>query len=207
MKADLVPVNPRKTPRQRRSAELVEAIYEAAARILEREGLSALNTNRVAEVAGVSVGSLYQYFPSKEAIVAGLLRRTRQEMLDGIIAAVHASQGQAFEAALDSLLQPAIRSQFERPRLALTLEYAEAMLSLDEETRVLKEAIADAVATFLARHGFSRPEVAAQDLSALVRGLIDAAGLRGETDVADVERRARAAVTGYLEKMGKAVAG
>lgn len=207
MKADQPTVNPRKTPRQRRSAELVEAIYEAGARILETEGLAALNTNRVSDIAGVSVGSLYQYFPSKEAIVAGLLRRSRQDLLEGVRQAVRASERQAFETTMDSLLAVAIRSQFDRPRLALTLEYAEATLPLDEETQALKAELADEVATFLARHSYERRLVAAQDITALVRGLIDAAGLRGETDSADVARRARAAVVGYLDRMGKAISG
>lgn len=201
MKADLAAINPRKTPRQRRSAELVEAIYEGGARILETEGLAGLNTNRVAEVAGVSVGSLYQYFPSKEAIVAGLLRRSRQELLDGMRKVMATCEGQTFEEVVDRLLGVAARGQFDRPNLARTLEYAEGMLAIDEETRALKTELAEEIAGFLARHGMSRPLIAAWDLISLVRGLIDAAGLRGETDAADVQQRARYAVFGYLEKM------
>src|SRR5215510_5098878 len=63
---------PRKQPRQRRSKETVEAILEAAARILVRHGYDGANTNRIAAAAGVSVGSLYQYFPNKESLVAAL---------------------------------------------------------------------------------------------------------------------------------------
>ncbi|MDR3488568.1 MAG: TetR/AcrR family transcriptional regulator [Bradyrhizobium sp.] len=65
--------SPRKTPIQERSKATVDVIAEAAARILAKEGAEALTTNRIAEVAGVSVGSVYQYFPNKEAIVAALL--------------------------------------------------------------------------------------------------------------------------------------
>lgn len=201
MKADLAAINPRKTPRQRRSAELVEAIYEGGARILETEGLAGLNTNRVAEVAGVSVGSLYQYFPSKEAIVAGLLRRSRQELLEGMRQVLATCEGHTFEEIVDRLLGVAARGQFDRPNLARTLEYAEGMLAIDDETRMLKTELAEEIAGFLARHGISRPLIAAWDLISLVRGLIDAAGLRGETDAVDVQRRARYAVFGYLEKM------
>ena len=201
MKTDLATVNPRKTPRQRRSAVLVEAIYEAGARILETEGLAGLNTNRVAAVAGVSVGSLYQYFPSKEAIVAGLLRQSRQDLLDGMRQVLVASEGETFEVVVDRLLGVAARGQFDRSNLARTLEYAEGMLAIDEETRALKTELAEEIAGLLARHGISRPLIAAWDLISLVRGLIDAAGLRGETDAADVQRRARFAVFGYLEKM------
>jgi len=62
-------VQPRKSPRQARSRETRRAILEAAARVLRAEGPAAFNTNRVAEVAGVSVGSLYQYFPNKAALL------------------------------------------------------------------------------------------------------------------------------------------
>ncbi len=61
--------SPRRAPRQVRSAELVEAILEAAVRVLAREGARRFTTVRVAEEAGVSVGSLYQYFPNKEALL------------------------------------------------------------------------------------------------------------------------------------------
>jgi AcrR family transcriptional regulator len=70
-----LPARPRKTPLQERSRNTVEVIVEAAARILFREGADALSTNRIAEVAGVSVGSLYQYFPNREAIVTALIER------------------------------------------------------------------------------------------------------------------------------------
>lgn len=66
---------PRKSPSQRRSTDTVEAIMEAVVRILRRDGYGGLSTRRVAEVAGVSVGSLYQYFPNRQAIVAELVRR------------------------------------------------------------------------------------------------------------------------------------
>lgn len=63
----------RKSPVQERSKVTVDVIVEAAARVLRKEGADALTTNRIAEVAGVSIGSLYQYFPNKEAIVVALV--------------------------------------------------------------------------------------------------------------------------------------
>jgi len=65
----------RKRPRQARSQATLEAIVEATARILSEDGERALTTNRIAERAGVSVGSLYQYFPDRKAIVRALLER------------------------------------------------------------------------------------------------------------------------------------
>lgn len=65
----------RKSPSQARSRATVDAILEAAARILVQKGYEALTTNAVAEIAGVSIGSLYQYFPHKAALIAALSKR------------------------------------------------------------------------------------------------------------------------------------
>jgi AcrR family transcriptional regulator len=81
--------SPRKKPAQKRSRETVRAIIAAAARILKRDGYEGTNVNRVAELAGVSIGSLYQYFPSKEALVAAvaqdLAERTIAVFQEGIV--------------------------------------------------------------------------------------------------------------------------
>src|SRR5919112_656444 len=73
---------PRKSATQERSRATVEALLEATARVLTRDGYDRASTNRIAAVAGVSVGSLYQYFPNKEALVAALVARHNREMLD-----------------------------------------------------------------------------------------------------------------------------
>ncbi|MDE1186536.1 MAG: TetR family transcriptional regulator [Pantoea sp.] len=62
-------ISERKKPRQARSSELVAAILEAATQVLAQEGATRFTTARVAERAGVSIGSLYQYFPNKAAIL------------------------------------------------------------------------------------------------------------------------------------------
>jgi len=69
------PLNPNVNPRQQRSAATVDAIFAATVQILEREGQEAFNTNRVASVAGVSIGTLYQYFADKDGILLGLAER------------------------------------------------------------------------------------------------------------------------------------
>ena len=72
--------NARKSASQERSRLTVDALLEATARVLVREGYDRASTNRIAEVAGVSIGSLYQYFPSKEALVAAVIDRHTQEV-------------------------------------------------------------------------------------------------------------------------------
>lgn len=74
-------LEPRKLPTQKRSRATFDAILEAGARILVDEGYEAATTNRIAEVAGVSVGSLYQYFPNKESIVLAVVKRHCEEMV------------------------------------------------------------------------------------------------------------------------------
>src|SRR5512142_1252825 len=68
-------LEPRKPPVQRRSRATVEYLLAAAAQVFEEHGYAGGTTNRIAERAGVSIGTLYQYFPSKEAIAVALLER------------------------------------------------------------------------------------------------------------------------------------
>jgi AcrR family transcriptional regulator len=75
---------PRKQPEQDRSRATVDVIVDAAARILVKHGYDAFTTNRVAEKAGVSIGSLYQYFPNKDALLGELMRRHTADLERGI---------------------------------------------------------------------------------------------------------------------------
>jgi AcrR family transcriptional regulator len=71
---------PRKIPRQERAKATVAALLEATAYVLVREGYARASTNRIARVAGVNIGSLYQYFPGKDALVAALIDRHLDEI-------------------------------------------------------------------------------------------------------------------------------
>jgi len=70
----------RREPQQRRARQTVEAVLDAVIKILKRQGFEAVTTNRIAEVAGVSIGSVYQYFPDKRAIFAALHERHIEEI-------------------------------------------------------------------------------------------------------------------------------
>ena len=73
-------INPRRKPSQERSKETVDAILEAAVQVFAKMGYQGGTTNHIAERAGVSVGTLYQYFPNKEAVLFGLMERHSWEM-------------------------------------------------------------------------------------------------------------------------------
>ena len=70
----------RRQPVQRRSRQTVEVVLDAVVEVLKRHGLDGVTTNRIAEAAGVSIGSVYQYFPDKRAIFAALHDRHVQEI-------------------------------------------------------------------------------------------------------------------------------
>ncbi len=84
----------RKLPQQERSRETVRAILDGATRVLSREGYDRASTNRIAEVAGVSIGSVYQFFPNKEAIFAALRKRFFDELTVVFQAEAHRLRGQ-----------------------------------------------------------------------------------------------------------------
>jgi AcrR family transcriptional regulator len=75
---------PRRRPRQARAQATVDAIIQATARVLVEDGYDRASTNRIAQAAGVSIGSLYQYFPSKEALVAALVETHVDRMMEAV---------------------------------------------------------------------------------------------------------------------------
>ncbi len=101
--------NPRKVPEQDRSRQTVEAIVEAAAHILIKHGYDAFTTNRVAERAGVSIGSLYQYFPNKDALLSELMRR---HLVD-IEQTVEAMAARALTAPLADVIHDGIQQNVQ----------------------------------------------------------------------------------------------
>ena len=97
----------RRQPQQRRARQTVEAILEAVVRIVKREGIAAATTNRVAEVAGVSIGSVYQYFPDKRAMFIALHRQHIEEIdrliNRTIIENAHSSLAGMIQAVVDAM--------------------------------------------------------------------------------------------------------
>lgn len=193
------PLDPRKSPKQARSAATVEIILEAAARILESKGLPGYTTNAVAEKAGVSVGSLYQYFPGKDALTGALIRRETSVLMEEAEEAARDASG---ENALKRMIAAAVAHQLRRPALARILDFEEARWPDVQDIRRVKEKLMALLAEVLAMPDLppqADREVAAADVLAMVRGMIDAAGEREEVERDDLERRVRRAVFGYLK--------
>jgi AcrR family transcriptional regulator len=108
--------NMRKSPTQARAEHTVDAILEAAAQILQSDGEEKLNTNRIAARAGFSIGTLYQYFADKEAIIAALAERERDKMLSTIVKALNNIEPGDFENAVRGIVRTLVGSKRPRTR-------------------------------------------------------------------------------------------
>jgi AcrR family transcriptional regulator len=108
---------PRKEASQERSRATVDALVEATARILVREGFDKASTNHIAEVAGVSVGSLYQYFPGKEALVAAVIERHNQQIMLTVQAELADIATHPLAQGVRKLVDVAVKAHKVDPRL------------------------------------------------------------------------------------------
>jgi AcrR family transcriptional regulator len=106
-----------RSPSQQRARETVEAIVSATAHILRREGPGRLTTNRIAAKAGVSIGSVYQYFRDKDAIVAEVRRRFDAEFQDRFVAAMVRAGHLPLRDAVSELVRSLVALHAEDPGL------------------------------------------------------------------------------------------
>ncbi len=142
---------PRKAPLQERSRLTVEAILDAAAHVFEQHGYAAGTTNRIADRAGVSIGSLYQYFPNKDAVLVAL---TERHIDEGAAAVAPLLAGLGPDVPLDRALRDLVGAMVEahrsRPALHRVLvEEAPRPAELRARFDELFEAAAGAIATYL----------------------------------------------------------
>ena len=97
-------LEPRKSPVQARSAASVEAILDATIQVLLRGGKERLTTTRVASRAGVSVGTLYQYFPNKSALLQAVLKRHLDEVTEAVERTCREQQGNSLQPMAAALI-------------------------------------------------------------------------------------------------------
>jgi AcrR family transcriptional regulator len=196
---------PRRRPATPQALFTVDSILEAAERILEHSGPRGLTTNHVAELAGVSIGSLYQYFPNKDALTKGLIER-ESAMLLADVARLRAHQ--SGRTAIRKLVNAAVAHQLRRPALARILDFEEARLPIPDHLKRVNQGITDVLVDIFDKADMpliANPKLAAYDVLAIVKGMVDAAGERGELDASPLEARVTRAVFGYLQIKSAAV--
>ncbi len=112
---------PRRTPSQARSTATVEAIYEATVQVLLTEGQDRLTTTRVAERAGVSVGTMYQYFPHKRSLLFAVLQQHLGVVADAVEGAAQRFRAQPIDLIVDGLVGAYLDAKTTRPEVTSAL--------------------------------------------------------------------------------------
>ncbi|MBB1626459.1 TetR family transcriptional regulator [Achromobacter sp. UMC71] len=138
----------RKQPQQTRSAELVAAILQAGAQVLAKEGAQRFTTARVAEKAGVSIGSLYQYFPNKAAILYRL-QMDEWAQTSGLLRRILEDASQPPRERLRTLVVAFVRSECEEAVMRVALNDTAPLYRDAPEARATKEEGARIVLVFL----------------------------------------------------------
>jgi AcrR family transcriptional regulator len=194
-----IALSPRKAPLQSRSLATVQVILEAAARVLSKESLAGFNTNRVAEVAGVSVGSLYQYFPNKEALITALIEETQSALAALVQELVQATEGQNLDDKLRALADLAVSQQFANPLLSAALDHEERRLPLQKRLKESEEVLVDAVLVMLRPCLPSISMLQVRDVFVMTKALVESEA-NGRAPPADLQMRLIRAAKGYLQQ-------
>ena len=160
-----VRTTPRKRPRQDRSRATVDSILEATARVLVKRGFDGLTTNLVADAAGVSIGSLYQYFPNKAALVAALIENHVEGMTSLCVSELTRTAQLPPAQAIRSVIEVMIRAHAVDPELhrVLTEQVPRVgrMAKLREIEAITHRMVAGLLAARKAELAIEDPELAA----------------------------------------------
>jgi AcrR family transcriptional regulator len=172
-------IEPRKSPRQSRSQATVDAILDATARVLVERGHAAANTNLVAERAGVSVGSLYQYFPNKLALINALRARHSREMAASMEREFQRRPGETFRATLTRVIHASVLAHQVDADLHRALAQCEELGLPDDEGhdeahRKIQQLLHDMLVAYRDELVITNPELAAFTLMHALHGLIHA---------------------------------
>ncbi|MEJ2378089.1 MAG: TetR/AcrR family transcriptional regulator [Pseudolabrys sp.] len=163
----------RKQPRQARARATVDAIFEATIQVLLSEGLSALTTTRVAERAGVSVGTLYQYFPQKQALLFALLQRHLESVSDAVSATCTCCLGMSLDEMSDTLVKGFLDAKAQDIAVTRALYMVAAELDTDELLGTIARRNHSAIRDLLSSVKgvtFDRPDAVAFTLRATLAG-------------------------------------
>lgn len=187
----------RKAPGQARSKETVGVILEASARILESEGMRGFNTNAMAARAGVSIGSLYQYFPNKDAIVRALISSFEETLHDAVVRAVQGGRGRALKPRLRLLVRALVTVHYRRPRLNRMLEAEEERVGSEADSSAFHESVLQLLREHQNEVAVPVSRTTERVIIAVLRALVDL-GLASGASPRSTEQRAMHAICGYL---------
>jgi AcrR family transcriptional regulator len=175
----------------------VSVILEASARILELDGLRGFNTNTIATKAGVSVGSIYQYFPNKDAIVLALIGSYEEGLHNAVSEAIQAGSAQGLKPRLRLLVRALVSVHYRRPRLNRVLEAEEERLGSGADDAAFHAMVLQLLYDHKNEMAVPVSSVTERVVIAILRAVIDL-GLASGASPGSTEQRAIRAVRGYL---------
>jgi AcrR family transcriptional regulator len=195
-------LKPRKQPKQARSKATVAAILEAATQLLVERGLSGLTTDRIAERAGVSVGSLYQYFPNKDAIMVALIQSQHQRQVDALTGALDGIKSMTIEAGVRRIVHAAMRHHHDNALFASLIDREEVRLPTRDVVDLILEEVGTGLMDYLEdlkkRVPGLCPSTALRTIPPMLRAVIDAWANLSPPDLARAEEEGVQVVVGYL---------
>ncbi|MFZ6745100.1 TetR/AcrR family transcriptional regulator [Undibacterium sp. JH2W] len=191
----------RKAPSQQRSQIMVNTILEAATRVLAQRGWANFKTNEVAEVAGISIGSLYQYFPDKLGLAEEIRKRHLSAVLAALSNSAHGEAAATLELRVTRLIDGviAVHAVDQALHRVLLEEVPFATVANGEEfEREYQGRYRELVAASAGASTNASDEVAARVLAAAVEGVVHAAARNGELKSALLKRELAHLVIAYL---------
>lgn len=196
-------LNPRKSPRQGRSIATVDAIFEATIQVLLGDGLMRLTTTRVARRAGVSVGTLYQYFPNKEALLFAVLERHLALLAGAIEEASHDNPCATKEMIAETVVRAYLQAKMAQAEISPALYRIAMELDARELIELATRRSAKAIEAMLSTTGdgrFANAGLLAQTLTAALYGTVPAFCHRvlSAADGAEAERQLTIMFRSYL---------
>ena len=180
-------LSPRKRPRQARATATVDAIYEATIQVLLSDGPQRLTTTRVAERAGVSVGTMYQYFPQKRALIHALNERYLENLADRIEATCRQQHGASAGMMVVALIETYWQAKTERPEVTHALYRSVADLDNSALIESFAQRVDSATIRMLESASDSRFEDVAMVNRTLVTTIFGAVRNAFERQLADQE--------------------
>ncbi|MFF5989684.1 TetR/AcrR family transcriptional regulator [Prauserella flavalba] len=191
----------RRQPVQQRSAKRVERMLDASAELLQEVGYEALTTTLIAKRAGVAVGSLYQFFPDKRAVVQALTQRNLDRFVAAVSERLGGGEHEHWWDVVDSLLDIYLQMHREVPGFS-RVHFGDVVdVRLLDEQRTNNRVITDSLAALVARHVDLEPERLTLPISIAVEaadGLLNFAFRNDPQGDPEVLTETKALIKGYL---------
>jgi AcrR family transcriptional regulator len=205
-------LSPRKRPKQRRSRVTIDTIFEATIQVLLANGLDGVTTIQIADRAGVSIGSLYQYFPNKRALLAAVVKRHVGEVADAIIKACDSMHGKTIDDMCATMMAAFVDAKTRRPEVSRALYLPSAAVNADAIVKEESSRCARAVHEMLITASdakFAQAQLVSNVLIASIvgptRAVIEAGGNRSTFE--RLKLHLTALSVGYLKEVSTTAAG